>query len=169
MKKIFVLLLISCTLLSCGQEKSDATTTYIFIRHAEKDLSNPANNNPALTPAGLVRAQRWAHIIDSIASNVDLVYSTDYDRTISTAKPVADQFDLKIQKYKASKLYSKSFREKTKGKTVVVVGHSNTTPIFINKIIGKDTYTDIADDDYSKLFIVTMKDDEIIDRTHSFR
>ncbi|WP_378187235.1 histidine phosphatase family protein [Aquimarina sp. W85] len=170
MKRILILLLVSYTVLSCAQEKSNtATTTYIFIRHAEKDLSNPSNSNPALTNKGKERAIQWSKIIDSLTnSNVSLIYSTDYDRTLATAKPIAEKFNLKIQHYKPNKLYSKSFRDKSKGKTVVVVGHSNTTPIFINKIIGAEKYKDIADDEYGKLFEIIISKDDIKEKVYSF-
>jgi len=42
------------------------------------------------------------------------------------------------------------------GKTVLVVGHSNTTPQFVNKIIGKEEYIDIDDLNNSNLYIVTI-------------
>ena len=40
------------------------------------------------------------------------------------------------------------------GKTVLIVGHSNTTPAFVNKILGTEKFTSLEDDDYNSLFIV---------------
>ena len=53
-------------------------------------------------------------------------------------------------------MYDEEFQKVTKGKTVLVVGHSNTTPYFANKILGEDKYQDIDDSVNSMLFIVTI-------------
>ena len=49
--------------------------------------------------------------------------------------------------------------KKTKGKTVLIVGHSNTTPMFTNGLLGEKKYDMIADDNNSNLYIVTISDD----------
>ena len=51
------------------------------------------------------------------------------------------------------------FMKKTKGKTVLIVGHSNTTPMFTNGLLGEKKYDMIADDNNSNLYIVTISDD----------
>ena len=66
---------------------------------------------------------------------------------------------MEIKQYDPSNLYSHNFKEATKGKTVLVVGHSNTTPAFVNAIIKKQEHQQIDDKDNGKLFIVTIKDD----------
>jgi bisphosphoglycerate-dependent phosphoglycerate mutase len=53
-------------------------------------------------------------------------------------------------------MYDAVFKHATKGKNVLVVGHSNTTPFFANKILGKDLYKEIEDDNNSNLYIVTV-------------
>ena len=39
-----------------AQEKNERTTSVYFIRHAEKDRSNPDERNPHLTDQGIQRA-----------------------------------------------------------------------------------------------------------------
>ena len=46
------------------------------------------------------------------------------------------------------------------GKTVLVVGHSNTTPQFVNAILGVDRYSDIQDNNNANLYIVTRIKEE---------
>ena len=41
------------------------------------------------------------------------------------------------------------------GKTILVVGHSNTTPVLANKIIGKDIYSSIDERIHGYLFFYT--------------
>jgi len=55
-------------------------------------------------------------------------------------------------------MYSEAFQNNTKGKTVLVVGHSNTTNVFANKVLGEEKYDEINDSNNSNLYIVTVID-----------
>ena len=90
-----------------------------------------------------------------------------YYRTIETATPTAKTKKLEIQYYNPSKMYDSIFQKETKGKTVLVVGHSNTTPIFANKIFNEnselertDVYGNMDDNDNASLYIVTVTGDK---------
>ena len=91
--------------------------------------------------------------------NIDLVFSTNYQRTLETARPTAEEAEVKIELYKANHLYSKDFQQKTNGKRVFIVGHQDTTPQFVNKILGENKYRRIADDENSELYTVTIYPD----------
>lgn len=134
-------------------------TTYYLIRHAEKDRSNPNEKNPHLTLEGRQRATKWSVVFSQV--DLDAVYSTEYHRTIETAKSTARKQELAIQFYDPKNMYTSEFQEATKGKKVLVVGHSNTTPVFTNKIIGASIYDQIEDDNNANLYIVTIKNGEI--------
>ena len=82
MKRLIIVLLFFFSLNSFAQE----TTTYYFIRHAEKDRTDPNNANPKLTPKGHQRAVKWSEVFQEVS--FDAVYSTDYSRTIETALPM---------------------------------------------------------------------------------
>ncbi len=155
MKKSFVLFfLFFCSLSSFAQEVS----TYYLVRHAEKDRSDKTNSNPELTEQGKQRAAKWSSVFGDVA--FDAVYSTNYLRTIATAKPTATAQGLEIQFYNPRELYSKDFQQETLGKTVLIVGHSNTTPQFVNAILGIDRYADIQDNNNANLYIVTRIKEE---------
>lgn len=139
------------------QPSNEAVTNYYLIRHAEKDRSDAENDDPALTGKGLKRATNWAEALKDI--DFDAVYSTDYNRTMQTAKPLADLKKLKVLNYDANKLYSPEFKEATLEKTVLVVGHSNTTPQFTNAILGEKKYENIDDSENGALFIVQILSD----------
>lgn len=134
------------------------TTTYYLIRHAEKDRSDPENRNPSLIEAGQARANRWAEVFKDIP--LDMVYSTDYARTQETATPTATQKGLEIQSYNPRTLFDENFQKATEGKTVLVVGHSNTTPSFTNAILGEERFAQIDDSNNGNLYIVTITGDE---------
>ncbi len=147
--------------LAQDMEKQELTTKYFFIRHAEKDLSDPSNRNPDLTNQGKARSMNWAKMLAE--TKIDLVFSTDYNRTRQTAMPIAEDQNQEITFYNPRDLYNENFKQITKGKTSVIVGHSNTTPYFVNKVLGYDKYSAIDEKVYGKLYIVTIKGGTITD------
>ena len=66
---------------------------------------------------------------------------------------------IRHEMYDASKLNDEDFQKKTKGKTVLVVGHSNTNPQFVNYILEEEKYEDIPDEESGSLFIVSVSPD----------
>ena len=155
MKKFLLTIFVFTLFIACT---SDKTTTYYLIRHAEKDRTNNTNKNPNLNSDGVIRAEKWAKHFENIV--LDAVYSTDYNRTQQTAAPTAKSKGLIIQSYNPSKMYDSIFKKNTKGKTVLVVGHSNTTPVFANTILGQKKYKNMADNDNASLYIVTVVNDK---------
>lgn len=159
--KSFFTLVFATLLLNLGDAPAPETTnpekemtTYFFIRHAEKDTSDPTNRNPKLSAEGQARAQRWAEIFRE--TSFDLIYSTDYHRTRETAKSIAGTKDLEVKFYDPAKMNDEDFQKNTKGKNVLVVGHSNTNPHFVNSILREARYTDIDEAESGSLFIVTV-------------
>jgi len=136
------------------QPVETGTSTFYFIRHAEKDRSDPENANPELTQKGLGRAMHWAEILSDV--ELDAVYSTDYKRTSMTAAPTAVKQDIDVEYYDPRILDFEQFKADNMNRTVLVVGHSNTTPQFVNAILGEDTYGAMSDDDNGSLFIVQI-------------
>ena len=164
MKQLFIVFfLLIFTFPSFSQnEESTKTTTYYFIRHAEKDRSDKTNENPHLTEVGKKRAEHWNSILKHI--KFDAVYSTDYNRTKETAKPIAIKNELELILYHPHKLDKKTFLNDTKDKTVLVVGHSNTTPTFVNSILGYKKHENIDDSNNGNLYIITIIDRKITDQ-----
>lgn len=155
MNKIVLLLFtFFCTLNLQAQEIQ--TTTYYLIRHAEKNRLVTSDNNPNLKEKGVDRAIKWSKTFKHI--NFDYIFSTNYNRTIQTALPTAKSKDLEIQFYNPSDLYNEEFKTLTKGKTVLIVGHSNTTPEFVNKILGEEKYPEIEDRNNANLYIITVSE-----------
>jgi len=140
--------------------ESQATTTLIFVRHAEK-AESPADN-PGLSEAGQRRAAELARqLVDAdVVSGVgvDAVYSTSYRRTVETAKPVADALDLPVLTYDAADteaVISTIVRE-YKGKIVLVVGHSNTVPELIANMGASKDVPPIAENEFDNIYLVTI-------------
>jgi len=138
--------------------ESQATTTVIFVRHAEK-AAEPAGD-PALSPAGQRRVAELARqLVDAdVVAGIDAVYSTSYRRTEETARPIADALDLPINSYDASDteaIMDHIVREH-KGKIVLVVGHSNTLPALIGNMGASKKVPHIAENEYDNIYIVSI-------------
>lgn len=148
--------------INAQEDVTSNTTTYYLIRHAEKDRSDKSDRNPNLTEEGKARAENWSVVFQDI--KFDAVYATNYNRTIQTATPTAKAQNLEIQSYDPRNLFSEEFANDTKDKTVLIVGHSNTTPIFVNSILGEQKYEYMNDNDNGSLFIVTVTENKKIDQ-----
>lgn len=162
MRKIilFGLLLIMMTTIF-AQESDDKATTYFLIRHAEKVRGNFTDDNPDLNERGYLRAENWKKILQHIL--FDAIYSTNYGRTLKTAEPIAKKFNLEPIIYNPSKVNFGLFQAENKGKNVLIVGHSNTIPQFVNGLINQHKYQEMDDAEFSQLYIITIKGNEITD------
>ena len=127
-------------------------TTFYLVRHAEKEKSE--SKDPQLTAKGRARAQNFAEFLSN--EKVDAVYSTDTIRTRDTAAPVANSQNVEVTLYSPRDLDYHKFLHDNQGKTVVVVGHSNTTPAFTNGLIRQQKYQDLDESQYDTLFVVDI-------------
>ncbi|PHS53081.1 MAG: phosphoglycerate mutase [Lutibacter sp.] len=162
MKKfLFIIIILNLSIQIKAQSHENEITTYYFIRHAEKIRTDTTNKNPNLTEKGIGRAQNWSSVFKHVT--FDSIYATNYNRTIQTATPTAKDKNLVIQFYNPRTLFIEDFKLKTIGKTILIVGHSNTTPQFVNKILGTNKYADINNSNNSNLYIVTISNNRITD------
>lgn len=162
MKKIvllFVLLgLISfVTILKVENSAKKKVTTFYFIRHAEKE--SDGTRDPELSELGKQRAINYIKYFKKI--KIDSIFSTNFKRTLNTVKPLASTLGLEPILYSPYKMNHKAFVENHKDQTILIVGHSNTTPDFANKIIEKMTYSQMTEDNFSDIYKVTIKDDVV--------
>ncbi|WP_185781261.1 phosphoglycerate mutase family protein [Croceivirga lutea] len=130
------------------------TTTLYFVRHAEKIKTDSSDKNPSLTAEGFERATNWSRVFKDV--DFDIIYSTNFKRTQLTAKPTADSKNLPITNLDYKNLNFEEFINQHKGQTVLVVGHSNTTPYMVNKITGNTNYEDMNENDNGSLFVVQL-------------
>jgi len=154
MKKYIVFLLLFGFQIHFGQNK---TTQYYFIRHAEKADSS---KNPDLSEKGLERAQEWKALFSAI--QFDAVYSTDFKRTLQTIHPIVVENDQLLKLYNPQILDIETFKKETKGKTILIVGHSNTIPKMVNQLIKENKYGDIAENQFGNLYTVTLLENQIL-------
>jgi len=137
----------------------DDCSTFYLIRHAEKVRTNKSDRDPALNEKGIIRALNWKDYF--IDKEISKIYSTNYKRTLETVKPIQEAIGLTTILYSPSSINYKDFISSNKGEIVLIVGHSNTIPNFVNKLINKEIYTQIDDLNNSNLYIVNLCDSSI--------
>ena len=138
--------------------ESQATTTVIFVRHAEK--ATLPEDNPGLSPAGERRvAELTRQLVDAdVVAGIDAVYSTPFRRTEETVRPIAEALGLTVNSYDPSnteEIMERIVREH-KGKIILVVGHSNTVPALIGNMGASKKVPDIAENEYDNIYIVSI-------------
>ncbi|NVJ59742.1 MAG: histidine phosphatase family protein [Gammaproteobacteria bacterium] len=138
-----------------GLSSQKSNYSIYLVRHAEKDNSQ---RNPHLTEKGNRRAQKLAQYL--VNKNITAVFSTNYNRTLQTATPIADLINVSIQLYDPSKLDSFATQLKSMKENILVVGHSNTTPELASKLSGVNVQP-MSEQDYHRLLIVSFENDTI--------
>ncbi len=138
--------------------ESQATTTIIFVRHAEKAMD--PGDDPGLSAAGERRAGELARqLVDAdVVAGVDAVFATQYRRTQETAAKVAEALDLPVNTYDAADTETvlEDILKDYKGKIILVVGHSNTLPLLIANLGASKNVPPIADAEYDNIYIISI-------------
>lgn len=138
--------------------ESQATTTVIFVRHAEK-AAEPADD-PGLSSTGLRRVGELTRQLKDadVIAGIDAVYSTPFRRTEETARPIAEALDLPLNHYDAAdtEAIMEYIVKEHKGKIILVVGHSNTLPALIGNMGASKRVPPIAENEYDNIYIVSI-------------
>ena len=129
-----------------------APMTVFLVRHAEKE----AGDDPVLTAEGMARAEALAQLLDQV--ELDAIFSTDYRRTQLTAAPIAKAKSLEVQSYNPRELpaFAEQLKADYAGRTILVVGHSNSTPTLTGLIDGTKAHDSFDESDYKNLMVVTV-------------
>ncbi len=141
-------------------ETAFAQKAIVVVRHGEKI----SEEDERLTEAGRARARRLAEMLKT--SGISAIYSTDAERTIGTAQPLADSLALKVRIYEAKPVegsfdlrpFVELLRREVPDGIALVVGHSNSVPPLLRDL-GCAEKMSIASDEYDNLFVVVPKRD----------
>ncbi len=138
--------------------ESQATTTLIFVRHAEQ--TDHEADDPSLSEAGRRRvAELTRQLVDAdVVAGIDAIYSTPLKRSLETAQPMADRLNLTIHSYDAADTEAvlATILKAHKGKIVLVVGHSNTVPVMIANLGASKKVPPIAQQEFDNIYIITI-------------
>ena len=156
--KYFLLLSAFCItqFLVIAQNGVPAPETIIYlVRHAEKEKGD----DPLLTEAGKQRAGDLMRTLKD--KQLQRIYVTQYRRTQMTADSLHIQMGIDTVHYLADST-GNSLLEKIKvnndfGKSILVIGHTNTLPFIIEKLgVAKQTIPVIEDNEFDYLFVVKL-------------
>lgn len=161
MKKLHLLFSLLISLFSFAQSNTETTITKIIVvRHAEK--ADDGTKNPPLSPEGIQRAERLSTMLSDL--KVDKLYATPFLRTNQTLTPLSKKFNIPIDNYDASDItFAEQLLQKEKGKTIVIAGHSNSSPTLVNRLIKKELYQKLDESVFSKIWILTFNGEELVD------
>jgi broad specificity phosphatase PhoE len=138
--------------------ESQATTTVIFVRYADRAADD--GNNPGLSPAGQARAEELSRILSEVdvVAGVDAIFATQYRYTQETADPLARRLRLAVQVVDVTDVKGllKRILRDYKGKVVLVVTHTEPLPVLIRNLHGSKKVPPVADDEYDNLYIVSI-------------
>lgn len=151
---LFLLLFLQLSFISCNKEDNEATL--IFVRHTER--ADDGTNDPPISQQGIDRAVNLYHVLRDNGYKVSAVYSTDWLRTRMTGQPTADSLGLTIELYDQEdpEEFVKGMINRHKGESALIVGHFDSTPFFINLVLGEEAITEPTE--YGELFIVTTNE-----------
>ena len=153
MKLITLIFCFIFTTHALSQSTVEKTTIYL-IRHAEK---NDSSKDPELSQKGKKRAENWTNYFEEIS--IDNFYSSATKRTYTTCLIIASSKQKEVQLYDHRNLSIKEILLEKKGKTILIVGHSNTIPMLINTFLGEEVYPLISENEYGSLFTLTIQGD----------
>lgn len=145
-----------CMMAGKTQAQFAKGTRIYLVRHAEKDTGK----NPVLTLAG---RQRAGDLLKELRDKkIHRIYTTPYRRTIMTGDSLRIQLGIDTAQYAADTLSESLIKEiiahSDEGKTILVIGHSNTVPALIRKLGIKDFVPkELPETEFDNLFLVTYK------------
>ena len=151
-KKISLLLALTLMLPTCVA--SESFTLYL-VRHAEKQ---PEGKNPKLTQCGQLRAKQLTTLLST--ADIQSVYSTSYQRTMSTAAPMSKAQDVTIKNYDPRQLRQFSLHLKRRQENALIVGHSNTTPE-LTALLSSHEVAPMTEKQYQNLYQVQFVDNNV--------
>lgn len=153
-----LLLLLTIGITSCKTKVPAESRQIYLVRHAEKMKDV---DNPPLSSEGVARAQSLSEVLRP--EQIDAIHSTAYRRTEETAQPTAERLGLSIQPYDPRQLeqFAQTIKTALDG-NLLVVGHSNTTPVLVNHLLGEDRYPQLDESQYGDLYVVSLYPDSTI-------
>jgi broad specificity phosphatase PhoE len=136
-----------------------ATTTIIFVRHADTDVAM-AEDDPSLNARGRQRAEWLAEFladVDVVAS-VDAIYASNTRRTQETAAPIAARLNLPVNiedHYNVPRFMHRVLRDR-KGEITLIISHADTIAPLIDELHGSKRLPPFGPDYFDELYIVTI-------------
>lgn len=141
--------------ISSIKKESQSNVTQIYIlRHAEKESAT--EENPDLSELGIKHASYWKKVLQHI--KFERVFTTDFIRNIKTAEILSSDLSIKPEIYYPMSFDILNFIKEIQGQKVLIIGHSNTIPDMVNRIINETIYPPMSHKNYNLLYQITINE-----------
>ena len=140
--------------------ESQATTTIVFVRHA--DVDNPADlsDDPPLNAIGRARADLLSRFLEyfDVVGGVNAIYAAPYRRAYETAAPLAERLGLPVRaaEFQDTEAFMEDTLEAHKGEIVLFVVDREAIAPMIVELHGSKRVPEIRPDEYENLYVVTV-------------
>lgn len=128
------------------------SATVILVRHA--DIAAGGGSDPALSPAGVTRADLLAAMLRD--AGLSAVYVTATQRSVQTGTPAAQMAGIATTQYAAldAAALAAAIRSGHSGSCVLVVAHSNTVDD-IAAALGAPGVGELSEGQFDRMFVIT--------------
>ena len=150
-RRAFLWIVALLPLVPATASAQDEPVVIYLVRHSER--AEDGTNDPPLSEIGWARSRLLAEMLAD--PDVTHIHSTDYKRTRSTGQPAAEAAGLEIGEYDPTDLPGEAARLASMPGRHLVLGHSNTTPQFV-EALGGEPGGPIEEFEYDRLYIVTL-------------
>lgn len=152
----FLLALTLAVLAAAQSAFAQSATVVLVVRHAERA---PGSGDPPLSDVGQARAADLADI--GKLTGISAIVTTQLQRTRQTAAPLADALKITPVVVPTQQDLAKHAAEvaaavrQQAGKTILVVGHSNTVPGIV-AALGGPKIADLCEPEYDSLITLIL-------------
>jgi broad specificity phosphatase PhoE len=153
--------------------ESQATTTVIFVRHADTDPpvaaagsaatqreASPSELAPNLSARGRVRAELLADFLEDVdvIAGVDAIYASRLRPAQETATPLAERLGLEVAVANPYEYepFTESLLRNHKGDIVLVVTEADTIAPLVEELHGSKNVPEIAPEEYDNIYVVSI-------------
>ncbi len=138
-----------------AQAFAEEITTVYLVRHAEKD---GPGDDAGLTDAGKARARALAHVLEDV--KLSAIFVSSVPRTSLTAQPTKEMSGLEPLQRNPTQT-AEAVEGAFKGKTVLVVGHSDTVGTIAQKL-GADGIGILPPEAFDRLFVIHIIGNQVM-------
>jgi broad specificity phosphatase PhoE len=124
---------------------------FFLVRHSEK--VDDSEDSP-LSEVGHKRSQGLASLLRD--AGINKIYSSDFARTRDTAAPLRDELGMELVLYDRDNLPELARILLSTPGRYLIVGHSDTIPDTV-RWLGGEPGSDIASDEYDRLYLLTHR------------
>jgi broad specificity phosphatase PhoE len=140
--------------------EQQATTTVLFVRHAETAEAMAGSDDPSLNERGRLRAEQLADFVADIdvVASVDAIYVNDTRRAQETAAPLAARLNITpwTEDYTDVGRFTGRVLRRHKGQIVLVVAQGDAIAPLIDELHGSKRLPPFGPNDFGELYVVTI-------------